>query len=360
MRVELRYSSPFRPTSHKASRPYYRCRRGSQLLTIPPSLPAAAAAGREQQQPVFDYGAYARLVQDSLTSHNMRDTQQQQQQQRQNLNIAASQPSPPSGTIRDLQASRFEIALLALGILVLVAQMGVLLWIGVVRRPHGAHKRGQRWGGGGRRGRRRRRGRGHEESAADDDSYGSDDDDESDEDYDDHDKHGSCLWKDVFGDAGTPLRHDRLVLGSGSGSASGTDKKNGNGNGNKRRSLMERVRRTSEQVAEAVHGTGGRSAGGLSSSSLPRDDVEVGIASGVAPARPVPAASSNTTGNNNAASLSCRDGADDCCNLASSRTGGGGAFHAAAAFADRTPSSGWSFRRHSNWVPESNDPFRLV
>lgn len=333
---------------------------------------------------MFDHGAYARLVQDSLTSHIMRNTQQQQQQ-RQNLNIAASQPSPPSGTMRDLEASRYEIALLALGILVLVAQMGVLLWVGVVRRPHGAHKRGQRWGGGGgRRGRRRRRGRRHEESAADDDSYGSDDNDESDEHYDDNDKHGSCLWRDVFGDTGTPLRHDRLVLGSGSGSASasGTDKKK-NGNGSKGRSLVERVRQTSEQVAEAVQqelmelgrrmatvvaaprhgsgsGTGGRSAGGLSSSSLPRDDVEVGIASGMAPARPVPAASSNTTGNNDAASLSCRDGADDCCNLASSRAGGGGAFHAAAAFADRTSSSGWSFRRHSSWVPESNDPFSLV
>ncbi|KAK0710992.1 hypothetical protein B0H67DRAFT_583937 [Lasiosphaeris hirsuta] len=107
MRIHLQYSPRYRPTSHKPSRPF-RPQRPKPSKAPPPPTPHT----------------YDQLLRDTVA----RNTQM--------THPGWSPASPTLTTMHadDLEASRLEIALLALGVLALVVQMSLLMYVGVRRR----------------------------------------------------------------------------------------------------------------------------------------------------------------------------------------------------------------------------------
>ncbi|KAK3375368.1 hypothetical protein B0H63DRAFT_277358 [Podospora didyma] len=203
MSIVLRYSHQYRPTAHKASRPHQIHNR------LPPRITLV--------YPRTDHLAYGQLLQESLAQGKVESSSHQ---------TRANDP-----TIDDMEASRLEIALLALGIFVLVVQMCVLVWVAVKRR--------------------------HQISGQAPRLHGR--------------ASQPCLWKEAFDE---PPSHELLL-----GRPSTTSEKT---------SLVERVRRTSEHITAEVQqqlvDLGRKIAANgnptYRTGSPPPRDVEVGMTTG--------------------------------------------------------------------------------
>ncbi|KAK4169280.1 hypothetical protein QBC43DRAFT_295851 [Cladorrhinum sp. PSN259] len=169
MLILLEYSPEYRATSPKPSRPYIRKRRLSSPGTSP---------------------LFSPLYSDKV--------------------FTRSESPLQTMDFSSTEASRVEIALLAAGIFLLVAQLIFLLWVAVRRR--------------------RRLSTSFLATASDINTKN------------DHSRPSSpCLWKEAFSEA---LPHEPLLLG--------TDRAASNGGLHQHRPFLERIRKASEDVAGAV------------------------------------------------------------------------------------------------------------
>ncbi len=115
-----------------------------------------------------------------------------------NAGMGYSARSPGLG-LGDLETSRLEIILLATGVLMLVALMSLILWVGVTR---------------------------HRRQTKPPDPHGQ--------------ESGACLWKEIFSN---PPRHDRGIMAQG---------QSGRDDPSDEWSFMEQVRRRSASFTDAV------------------------------------------------------------------------------------------------------------
>ena len=158
--------------------------------SVPVPVPWSHTASTTQQLGVLlshhikaIYHGHARVLQQAILA---------------NAGMGDSGPSPGLG-LGDLETSRLEIILLATGVLMLVALMSLILWMGVTRRrrqakPPNPHGRASQ----------------------------------------------ACLWKEIFSN---PPRHDRGIMAQG---------QSGRDDPSDEWSFMEQVRRRSASVTGAV------------------------------------------------------------------------------------------------------------